>query len=250
MANKRMFSLSVIDTDKFLEMPPSTQALYFHLAMRADDDGFVASPKKIARMINCGEDDLKILFTKEFVIPFKSGVCVIRDWKINNNTIKPDRYKPTIYIKEKEAIRIDENNAYSVMSPQCLQDVSNLETQNRLEKNRIDENRENILLGAACADSKPEHSPIVSLLLNDKSFYHVNQAQINHWSELYPAVDIKQELLKMKGWLESNPKKRKTSRGINAFITAWLSKAQDKGITVKSGNDKSQYGRYETRVWI
>lgn len=229
MANKRMFSLSVIDTDKFLEMPPSTQALYFHLAMRADDDGFVASPKKIARMINCGEDDLKILFTKEFVIPFKSGVCVIRDWKINNNTIQADRYKPTIYIKEKEAIRVDENKAYSVMLTECIQDVYSLDTQNRLDQIKIDKSRENILLGAACADSKPEPSPVLSLVLNDKSFHPISQQQIDHWKELYPAVDILQELRKMKGWLESNPAKRKTKRGISAFITSWLSKEQDKG---------------------
>lgn len=112
------------------------------------------------------------------------------------------------------------------------------------------ENRENILLGAACADSKPEPSPVVSLMLNDKSFHHISQPQIDHWKELYPAVDVLQELRKMQGWLESNPKKRKTNRGISAFITAWLSKAQDKGTSVKSEQGHTQYDKFKTREWV
>lgn len=81
MASKRMFSIDVIDTDKFLDMPVSTQALYFHFGMRADDDGFVSSPKKIAKIANCTNDDLRILISKGYVIPFDSGVIVITDWK-------------------------------------------------------------------------------------------------------------------------------------------------------------------------
>lgn len=96
-----MFSLDVVDTDKFLDMPVSTQALYFQLGMRADDDGFVASPKRITQMVGCASDDLKILITKGFVIPFDSGVCLIRDW-LTNNYIRPDRYKPTMREQEKQ----------------------------------------------------------------------------------------------------------------------------------------------------
>lgn len=96
-----MFSLDVVDTDKFLDMPCSTQALYFQLGMRADDDGFVASPKKITQMVGCASDDLKILISKGFVIPFDSGVCFISDWRVNNY-IRPDRYKPTIREQEKQ----------------------------------------------------------------------------------------------------------------------------------------------------
>lgn len=96
-----MFSLDVVDTDKFLDMPGSTQALYFQLGMRADDDGFVASPKSITQMIGCASDDLKILITKGYVIPFDSGVCFISDWRVNNY-IRPDRYKPTIREQEKQ----------------------------------------------------------------------------------------------------------------------------------------------------
>ena len=100
MARRRMFSLDVVDTDRFLDMPSSTQNLYFHLGMHGDDDGFVSSPKRIAN--NCGSnaDELKILIQKEFVIPFESGVVVIIDWK-RNNLIRPDRYVPTLFTEEK-----------------------------------------------------------------------------------------------------------------------------------------------------
>jgi len=84
MANRRMFSLKVIDTDDFLDMSPTAQLLYFHLAMRADDDGFVSSPKKIMKMSNAADDDMRVLIAKKYLIPFESGVCVIRDWKIHN----------------------------------------------------------------------------------------------------------------------------------------------------------------------
>ncbi len=113
MARKRMFDLGIIDTDLFLEMPQSTQNLYFHLGMRADDDGFVSNPKKIIRTIGANEDDLKILFSKEFIIPFESGIVVIRHWKLNNY-IRKDRYVETIYKEEKKRLIEDENGIYNL----------------------------------------------------------------------------------------------------------------------------------------
>ena len=99
MANRRMFSLDVIDTDVFLEMPLTTQALYFQLGMRADDDGFVSSPKRVLKMLDCKPDDLRILISMGYVIVFETGVIVITDWKANN-LIKTDRYKKTRYQEE------------------------------------------------------------------------------------------------------------------------------------------------------
>ena len=84
MAERRMFAKTIIDSDLFLDMPMSTQLLYFHLSMRADDDGFINNPKKIQRMIGCSEDDLKMLIMKQFIIPFESGVVVIKQWRIHN----------------------------------------------------------------------------------------------------------------------------------------------------------------------
>lgn len=105
MARRRMFSLDVVDTDRFLDMPSSTQALYFHLGMRADDDGFVASPKRTTAMCGCSTDDLNLLAAKGFVRPFESGVLVIVDWK-KNNLLRPDRYTPTQFQKEKAQLGI------------------------------------------------------------------------------------------------------------------------------------------------
>lgn len=100
MANKRMFSLSIIDTDKFLEMPLSSRYLYYELGMRGDDDGFVGNPRKILRITGCRDDDLRKLAEMGYVKIFESGVLVITHRKVNNN-IRSDRYQPTMYIAEK-----------------------------------------------------------------------------------------------------------------------------------------------------
>lgn len=112
MAQKRMFSMKIVDSDAFLDMPLSTQALYFHLNMRADDDGFVGNPKKIQRLIGTSEDDLKLLIAKRFVLVFENGVIVIKHWRIHN-TIFKDRYNETVYIDEKNSLEIKKNKAYT-----------------------------------------------------------------------------------------------------------------------------------------
>ena len=116
MAERRMFAKTIIDSDAFIDMPLSTQALYFHLSMRADDDGFINNPKKIQRMIGCGDDDLKLLVAKNFIIPFESGIVVIKHWKIHNY-IRNDRYKPTIYQEEKSILAEKENKSYTLGLP-------------------------------------------------------------------------------------------------------------------------------------
>ena len=128
MAERRMFSKTIIDSDAFLDMPLSTQALYFHLAMRADDEGFVNNPKKVQRMIGASEDDLKILIMKRYILTFESGIIVIKHWKIHNY-IQNDRFKPTTYIEEKATLMLDEKKSYT----ECIQDVSNMEAQVSIE---------------------------------------------------------------------------------------------------------------------
>ncbi len=103
MASRRMFSKDVVCSDRFLDMPASAQALYFQYGLEADDDGFVSAPKKILRLTNASDDDLKILVAKGFLIPFDSGVVVIRDWKINNY-LRRDRYTPTRFKEEFEQL--------------------------------------------------------------------------------------------------------------------------------------------------
>lgn len=128
-----MFSRKIIDTDAFMDMPQTSQCLYFHLALRADDDGFISSPKKIMRMINSLPDDMEVLIAKRFLITFESGVMVVKHWRIHNY-IQSDRYNPTTYTNEKELLLIKENGAYSLNVGTPALFVSMLDTQDRLGK--------------------------------------------------------------------------------------------------------------------
>ena len=116
MARRRMFSLDVIDTDSFLDLPSSSQALYFQLGCRTDDDGFIGNPKRLLRILGFSEDDLKILCIKNFVIPFESGVIVITHFK-SQNSIRNDRYSPTIYKQEKSMLSEGDDKSYSLRTP-------------------------------------------------------------------------------------------------------------------------------------
>lgn len=107
--------MDIVDSDAFLDMPLSTQALYFHLAMRADDDGFIDKSKRIMRAIGSSDDDLKLLLHKNFVIPFEDGVCVIKHWRMHNY-IRNDRYKETNYIEKKASLGLKENGSYTLKS--------------------------------------------------------------------------------------------------------------------------------------
>ena len=112
MAERRMFTKKIVDSDAFLDMPLSSQALYFHLNMRADDDGFVNNPKKIQRMIGASEDDLKLLIVKRFILTFDSGVIVIKHWRMHN-LLRKDRYNPTQYQEEKAELDLKKNGSYT-----------------------------------------------------------------------------------------------------------------------------------------
>ena len=140
MAERRMFAKSVIDSDLFLEMPATTQMLYFHLAMRADDDGFVGNPKRIMRMVGASEDDMKVLLAKQFILAFDTGVIVIRHWRLHN-LIKSDRYKETLYIEEKSRLTMDETKVYrstnNQVEPVWNQSGTHMEPQDRLGKDSI-----------------------------------------------------------------------------------------------------------------
>lgn len=111
--------MHIMDSDAFLDMPPTAQNLYMHMSMRADDDGFVSNPKKISRMIGCGDDDMKILLGKKFIIPFESGICVIKHWRIHNY-IQKDRYQPTKYSDEMALLKVKDNGGYT-LDTECIQ---------------------------------------------------------------------------------------------------------------------------------
>lgn len=96
MARRRMFSLDVIDSDQFQDLPKTAKYLYFELGMRADDDGFIGNPKRLLRMLGCDDDDLRILIVKGYILSFDKGIIVIRDWHVHNQLRKTDISLPYI----------------------------------------------------------------------------------------------------------------------------------------------------------
>lgn len=140
MAQRRMFSLNVVDTDRFLEMPPSAQLLYFQLGMHADDDGFVSSPKRITKTLRCRDKDLQMLVDRGWLISFDSGIVAITDWKLNNS-IKADRYCETVHVREKNMLQLSDNKRYILMDPNWNQTGDILEPQNRIDKDKVDQDR-------------------------------------------------------------------------------------------------------------
>lgn len=152
MAEKRMLSKKVLDTDAFLDMPLTTQALYFHLVMNADDEGFVGNPKRIKDYIGAKENDLSLLIEKRFIILLKNSVAVIRHWKIHN-TLRRDRSHPTMFTEEKSELILQENGAYAEkaaiknicdnqMSTTCQPEGNRMATEDKIEEDRLKEDKE------------------------------------------------------------------------------------------------------------
>ena len=209
MAERRMFAKTIIDSDAFLDMPLSTQALYFHLAMRADDDGFINNPKKIQRMIGGSDDDLKLLIAKNFIIPFETGIVVIKHWKIHNY-IRNDRYKETVYQDEKSMLELKDNKAYTVGIPDGYQ----LDTQDRLGKDRLGKDRLN--------NNKPikhKYGEYKNVLLTDE--------ELDKLKAEYP--DYSERIENLSNYLASTGK---TYKSHYATIRNWARKDKPKGNKV------------------
>lgn len=214
-----MFAKSVIDCDLFIDMPQSTRLLYYDLSMRADDDGFI-TPKKVIRMTGASDDDLSILIAKKFVIPFDSGVVVIRHWRVHNY-IKNDRYKETNFEEEKAQLIVDGKREYEVvepdwnqngtgLEPECLQNGTKTEPQVRLGKDRlgntqkenIKEKADDVLFEEAKPTVKRFVKPTleeVRAYINEKG-YSVNAEQ---WFSFYETNGWKVGRNPMKSWKSS-----------------------------------------------
>lgn len=171
MAERRMMSKSIIKSDTFLDMPATTQNLYFHMLLDADDDGFINAPKSIMRMIGAKEDDMKVLVAKQFVIPFESGVVVIKDWKIHNY-IQNDRYKPST-LPERDLLNIQKDKTYTLksdvsrMDTECIQTVSigkDRLGKVRLGKDRVGKDSIDTLCHVSHDDVDKSHIEIIEYL--------------------------------------------------------------------------------------
>lgn len=136
MAQRRMFNKQITNSDDFLEMPIGSQCLYFHLSMNADDDGFINNWKSIMKMTGSKEDDLKVLIAKQYIIPFESGVLIIKHWRLNNY-LRSDRYTTTNHQKELAELTLDENLVYQMSTNGIpLVDTDKIS----IDKNRLDNN--------------------------------------------------------------------------------------------------------------
>ena len=242
MAERRMFAKTIIDSDAFLEMPVTSQLLYFHLSMRADDDGFVNKPKSLMRMVGCKDDDLKLLFVKKFLIPFESGVVVIKHWKIHNY-IRKDTYTETKFKEEKATLELDENSAYRLTeeSPLQLRDenVTSPSTQERLGKERIGKDR----LGEVIEEAEPpkttrhKYGLYENVLLTDEDYQKLI-AEFPH--------DYSDRIERLSEYIASTGKKYKSHL---ATIRSWARKdTQRPAQATKSSNpflDMLEDGSYE-----
>ena len=225
MANRRMFAKTIIDSDAFLDMPPSSQVLYFHLAMRADDDGFINNPKTIMRMVGAKDDDIKLLIAKRFIIPFDSGVVVIKHWRIHNY-IQKDRYTETKYIEEKNQLIINEKNAYSLKQISLLDDENDnvyiLDTQVRLGKDRDRLGKDRLELerdkNKATRFIKPTIDEIKTFL-NDQEYETDTDRYADRFYNFYESKGWKVGKEKMKDW--------------KAAIRGWLSRDNIRKIEKK-----------------
>lgn len=225
MAERRMFAKTIIDSDAFLDMPLSTQALYFHLSMRADDDGFVNNPKRIQRMIGASDDDVRVLIGKQFIITFDTGVVVIKHWRIHNY-IRSDRYKATTCTAEAAMLTTDEARAYQLDTngiplgiPNDNQLSYQRDTQVRLGKNRIDKGSiEGVEIYEKSTPKKPtkhKHGEYQNVLLTD--------AELEKLKAEYP--DYLERIERLSEYIASSGKAYKSHY---ATIRAWARKDKEK----------------------
>ncbi|MDT2813770.1 replisome organizer [Vagococcus carniphilus] len=229
MAERRMFAKTIIDSDAFLDMPLSTQALYFHLSMRADDEGFINNPKKIQRMVGSSEDDLKLLTAKRFILAFDSGVIVIKHWKLHNY-IRSDRFKPTMYLEEKSQLITKENKAYSVGMTVGIPEADRLDTQVRLGKVRLGKVSKDILSSSDEQDSpskkssKHKYGEFNNVLLTDEEIEKLKK-EFSDWEKRIDNLSIyigssgkkyKSHYLTILSWARKE-KKGATQRGTGEY---------------------------------
>ena len=249
MAERRMFAKSIVLSDAFLDMPMSARCLYFTLGMLADDEGFISAPKTIMRQCGASQDDMNILIAKRYVLAFDSGVIVIKHWRLNNY-LQKDRCNPTTYVEEKSTLMCDEKKSYteikgnSPMYTDCIHSIdkyrlveSSLEEKgSSIDTSKHNKNSSTPKETITTCTEQLKNSSVLALPLNDGTEYEVTKELLDEFITLYPGVDVMQEVRNMRGWLLTNPRKRKTRRGIKAFMNAWLAREQDKG---KGGNGRS-----------
>lgn len=223
-----MFAKTIIDSDAFLDMPASSQLLYFHLCMRADDEGFINKPKSIIRLIGCSDDDLKILFMKNFIIPFESGIVVIKHWKIHNY-IRSDRMHYTEYQDEKNQLYTKKNGAYTLCADTC-QSNDNLLTD--ACQSSDSETQTEVRLGKV---SKDINGDLQSPSMNDQEKLEYNFKLIY---DIYPRKAGKADAFKhycawLKGKKTSFGTKKLTNKQMWHAVKTFVDQQQEKNVSLE-----------------
>lgn len=244
MAEKRMFTKKIIDSDAFLDMPLSTQALYFHLSMRADDDGFINNPKRIQRTVGASDDDLKLLIAKRFVICFENGVIVIKHWWMHN-TLRKDRYNPTTYQDELAMLKIKDNKAYTEKDGNQLATTwqpngNQLVTQYSIDKYSIDKN--NNILPSSDEPETPTQKKTKPVKHKYGEYKHVllTENEYNNLSNEFGA-DVRDKAIKfLDEYIEEKGYKSKSH---NLAIRRWVIDAVSK--QGKTNSKKSKFNDFK-----
>jgi hypothetical protein len=256
MAERRMFTQKIVDSDAFLDMPLSSQALYFHLNMRADDDGFVNNPKRIQRTIGASEDDLKLLIAKRFLICFENGVVVIKHWRMHN-LLRKDRYNSTQYVEQMQTLEVKDNGAYTEKITDDVPllsdnhaattwqpDGNQMEPQYSIGKNSIDQ----IRLGEEREekDSKPirhKYGEYGNVLLSDTDLEKLKDEFPHDWSDRIENLSAyiastgktyKNHLATIRNWARKdqsqNPKQSQNKNAAQSTGNPFLDLAKDENL--------------------
>ena len=219
MAERRMFAKTIIDSDFFLELPMSSQLLYFHLSMRADDEGFINKPKAIMKMVGAKDDDMNMLIAKKFVIPFESGVVVIKHWKIHNY-IRGDRLLETKYKEERDKLEIDENGSYRLCQSTDSHMVGKVDTQVSIGKDSIGKDSKDN------KESRHKFGEYKNVLLTNEEFDKLQNEFPNDYFERIDKLSCymkstgkhyKDHLATIRNWARMDAERNKNKSNNNGF---------------------------------
>lgn len=249
MAQRRMFSKEITTSDTFVDMPMSSQLLYFHLGMEADDEGFIGNAKMLSRAYGANSDDLSLLKAKGFIIMFETGVSVVKDWNLNNK-IRKDRVKPTIYRSEKSLLNVDIDGAYYVDNQMTtkVQPIDNqMSAQDRLGKVRLGKDRKDILSGSEEPDQLPYKEVVDYLNEKTGSKYRSSGTKTKklikaRFNEGFSLDDFRTVIdVKSKQWL-TDQKMKQYLRPETLFGTKFESYLNENQVTGKPAMRNGGYG--------
>ncbi|BBF45069.1 DNA replication protein, putative [Lachnospiraceae bacterium KM106-2] len=259
MAERRMFAKTIIDSDMFLEMSLSAQALYFHLAMHADDEGFLNNSKKIMRAIGANQNDYDLLIAKQFILQFDEGICVIKHWRIHNY-IQKDRFKPTIYQDERSLLMTKENKSYAFqrdikkipMDTDCIQRGYSLRTQVRSGKERLNKERQEYMNYSDAIESY-----VPSNVKNRYGDYHhieLKDSELQDLNGEYGELETKEAIKFLDEYIEMSGKKYGShylvlKKWVYDAVKEQKQKKQQQAIPQYEHSNRNKFINYQQRAY-